>query len=122
MPAGRPLKYETPEELEEAVEEYFAKNPKKPTQSGLALHLGFVSRQSLFDYKGREEFSYTIKKAMHRIDEQHEKRLYEHSNSGSIFYLKNRGWTDRVDVTSDGKRLTGSPIIIKSDGEEPDVE
>ena len=63
MKAGRPLKYETVEKLEEAISDYFASNPEKPTITGLALELGFTSRQSLYDYKERQEFSYTIKKA-----------------------------------------------------------
>lgn len=96
---SRPAKYQTVKELEEAIEEYFAENPESPTQSGLALHLGFASRQSLFDYKKKEEFSYTIKRAFMQIDEKHEQRLYENSNSGSIFYLKNRGWTDQLNIT-----------------------
>lgn len=120
MPAGRPPKYETVEELEKAIEEYFNENPENPTQSGLAIHLGFESRQSLFDYKGKEEFSYTIKKAFLRIDNQHEKRLYENANSGSIFYLKNRGWSDSMDITSGGESIQGSPIVINPQGEQPD--
>lgn len=112
MPAGRPLKYETNEELQEAIEEYFADNPEKPTQSGLALHLGFNSRQSLYNYKERDEFLDTIKKAFVRIDNEHEKRLFEHSNSGSIFYLKNRGWSDKMDITTNDESLNAFKVEI----------
>lgn len=122
MSAGRPPKYETPEELEQAVEEYFAENPDYPTQSGLALALGFADRQSLYDYKAKDKFSCTIKRALQRIDEKHERRLYENANSGSIFYLKNRGWSDSLDVTSKGDKLEGANIIINSQGKEPEVE
>lgn len=110
--AGRPLKYKTVEELEDAIDEYFESNPEKPTQSGLALALGFADRRSLYDYKERERFSYTIKKALQRIDEQHEKRLYEAANSGSIFYLKNRGWTDRLDLTTEGKSFNKIEVEV----------
>lgn len=119
---ARPLKYQSVEELEQAIDEYFDSNPDNPTQSGLALHLGFSSRKSLYNYKDREQFLHTIKKAFLRIDCQHEKRLYEHGNTGSIFYLKNRGWSDSIDLTSKGEKITGSPIIVNSQGEEPDVE
>jgi hypothetical protein len=42
-------------ELKEKIEEYFASNPDKPTVTGLAYFLGFESRQSLYDYKERED-------------------------------------------------------------------
>ncbi len=98
---GRPPKYNSLEEMQDAIDEYFADNPESPTQTGLALALGFESRQSLFDYKEKDEFSYTIKKAFARIDEKHEQRLYDSSNSGSIFYLKNRGWSDNMKLEGD---------------------
>jgi hypothetical protein len=90
--AGRPLKYKTVEELEEAIDAYFQENPINPSVVELALHLGFSSRQSMYDYQGREEFSYTIKKAVSIVESIHEKRLFESSCTGSIFWLKNRGW------------------------------
>jgi hypothetical protein len=90
--AGRPLKYKTVEALEEAIDAYFQENPINPSVVELALHLGFSSRQSMYDYQEREEFSYTIKKAVSIVESIHEKRLFEGSCAGSIFWLKNRGW------------------------------
>ncbi len=74
--AGRPAKYNNAEELEVAIEDYF--NPiaedtslginikierQKVTVSGLAYHLGFTDRQSLYDYGEKDEFSCIIKRA-----------------------------------------------------------
>ena len=99
MATGRPLKYETAEELRLAVDEYFKDvkdNPSmKPTITGLAYHLGFESRQSMYDYKEREEFSYTIKRAVLYIESIHEANLFNSSSTGSIFWLKNRDWKDK---------------------------
>ena len=76
---GRPLKYETAEDLENAIDTYFKEslqtretesgikyiNP--PTVSGLAYHLGFESRQSMYDYKEREEFNKVLGDALNII-------------------------------------------------------
>lgn len=88
----------TVEELEQKIEEYFQTNPEKPTVTGLAYFLGFESRQSLYDYKGREASSYTIKKAVLKIESKHEEKLYESAAAGSIFWLKNRDWKDKQET------------------------
>ena len=88
----------TVEELEQMIEQYFLSNPDKPTVTGLAYFLGFESRQSLYDYKNREESSYTIKKAVLRIESKHEEKLYESAAAGSIFWLKNRDWKDKQET------------------------
>jgi len=122
---GRPPKYETEEELIAAVDAYFeyvegekheeeieVKNPKtgkkekvkvelwdrepEPTTvTGLALFLGFCSRQSLADYEKVEKFSYIIKKAKMRVEFGYEKALQTQSPAGPIFALKNMGWKDK---------------------------
>ena len=111
--AGRPPKYNTPEEMQEAIDLYFETNPEYPTLNGLALELGFESRQSMYDYAKKEEFSYTIKSALSRIEEKHERNLYEPGASGSIFFLKNRDWTDKtsIDHTTKGESLNPPKTI-----------
>ena len=89
---ARPLKYKTVEELEKAINKYLKKNSEHPSVTEMAVELGFDSRQSMYDYKEREEFSYTIKRAVSLIEAKHEKRLFESACTGSIFWLKNRGW------------------------------
>jgi hypothetical protein len=99
MPAGRPLTWDDPEAFSEAVEEYFKDN-KTPTWSGLALHLGFSSRDSLNDYKKKDGFSDPIKKALMRIENGYEQRLFSQNVAGAIFALKNFGWKDKQEVES----------------------
>lgn len=107
MPAGRPLKYETPEALQKAVDAYFdnLKEGQPPTVSGLALALD-VDTSTLRNYEGREEFFATIKKAKQRIEEALESGLWGGSVTGLIFNLKNNfGWKDKQEVdhqSSDG--------------------
>ena len=103
---GRPLKYETPEELRDAITGYFetCKENKVPTSMcGLALALGFNSRQSLLNYENRIEFMDIIKKARLTVEMHYELRLNTTSCTGAIFALKNMGWTDRQEIEHSGK-------------------
>ena len=56
--AGRPLKFKTAKEMQEAIDSYFAQHPGKPTMSDLAEYLGFVNRQSLYDYAKRPKYAF----------------------------------------------------------------
>ena len=119
-PGGRPLKYKAAEEMQAGIDEYFelcqpkpmmdaADKPfidskgnqmyelNPPTISGLALHLGFVNRASMYDYEQRGEFSDTIKKARTRCEQWIEKNGIEGKTppAMAIFALKNYGWTDK---------------------------
>jgi len=89
--------FETPEELEIAIDNYF-KNELIYAITGLALFLGFESRQSFYDYEKMDGYSYAIKRARTRIELSYEIDLRKQSNSGAIFALKNMGWTDKQEV------------------------
>lgn len=105
MAAGRPRIYEEPESLEIACDNYFAECVEKnerPTVTGLALFLGFASKQSLYDYEKQEEFSYPIKKSLTKIENALEKKLDQQAVTGIIFALKNMGWTDRHELEHSG--------------------
>lgn len=93
------MKYETPEDMEIAIKEFFVKCKEErlwPTVCGLTLHLGFGDRSSLIDYQEKDEFSHTIKKAKLSIEAALEQRLFDNSPAGVIFNLKNNfGWKDK---------------------------
>lgn len=110
---GRPLKFQSVQELQEKVEEYFAITPEDEiTITGLAIHLD-TFRSVLCDYEERDEFSTTIKKAKQRVENGYEKDLKKHGRSGTIFALKNFDWKDKTDqdITSGGKSF--APILVK---------
>jgi basic membrane lipoprotein Med (substrate-binding protein (PBP1-ABC) superfamily) len=115
--AGRPSTYTDPGELEAAVQEYFATTEGKRTLTGLAYHLGFESRQSLYDYEKDGQFSYIIKRAKMRIEMMYEELLQGNTPTGSIFVLKNMGWKDKSESEVYGKE--GAPLfnIIMPPGE-----
>jgi len=108
MKTGRPAKFETVEDLETMIMGYFNSLEKKDnegviyylpaTVTGLALELGFCSKQSIYDYEKIEEFSYPIRKARLMVENGYEKSLFSKFSTGAIFGLKNMGWKDKSEV------------------------
>jgi hypothetical protein len=99
---GVPRFYETVEELDLAIQSYFDENGEDLTIPGLAYHLGFESRQSIYDYKEREIFSYSIKRAILKIESVYAKKLAGQNVTGIIFALKNMGWKDKTETEHSG--------------------
>jgi hypothetical protein len=116
MPAGRPPIWDDPEAFDKSVDEYFS-TEKSPTWTGLAIHLGFESRQSLEVYGKKPEFSYSIKKALLRIERKYEEAISKGTPAGAIFALKNFGWRDKQEI--DQKTEHSGSIAIK--WEDPDL-
>lgn len=110
---ARPLKYKTVEELQAAIDAYFEGCQGKPyldkdgnavmsksgepviigahppTVTGLALALGFASRQALLNYQGRKTFHDAVTRAKARCEEYAESRLYDRDGSrGAQFSLE----------------------------------
>lgn len=110
--AGQPPYYASPEDMQRAIDVYFELYPSNPTMSGLALSLGFADRQSLYDYEKREQFSCTIKSALSRIEDIHEQNLYNQGCTGSIFWLKNRGWRDKTETEHSGTLSHEATVTI----------
>lgn len=121
MPAGRPLKFATPEELQTKIDDYFEsiREPRMigesayfepATITGLAIHLG-TYRDVLCDYQEKDEFSNTVKTAKLRVEHYAEKQLYMgKSAAGPIFALKNFGWSDKTEVDNTHKGDKENPI------------
>lgn len=126
MPAGRPPMYESADQLQEAISEYFQSGVKKrtvitkdgaieipvPTITGLCNYLGFDSRQSFYDYELKPEFAYTIKKARLLIEQEYEELLQMGQPTGAIFALKNFGWVDKVQTEHSGELKQGFTVNV----------
>ena len=100
MPAGRPRKYKTPDEMQPKIDAYFATitDDNPPTVTGLAIALD-MTRFGLLEYEERGEFSHTVKKAKARVEAFMEKRMYGNAVAGVIFNLKNNfGWKDKQEI------------------------
>jgi hypothetical protein len=120
---GRPPFYKTAQEMEKRISEYFdwiveqEENGEVLTITGLALFLGFESRQSMYDYKKNNKFTYPIKRALTIIESDYEKGLRSKASTGSIFALKNMDWKDK---TEQEITIPTGDVIIKSIGKEID--
>lgn len=129
---GRPPKFAKAEDLSKKISQYFdslqheskgdetEQFPDPPTVTGLALFLGFESRQSIYDYAKKEgAFSYIIKRALTVIENHYETRLNYNSPTGAIFALKNMNWSDKseVDLNATIKRAA-----FRWGDEEPEAE
>lgn len=101
---GRPQSWTDVAVVEKIIDQYF-KNQTKPTMSGLAEALD-ISRATLYNYEHKDEFLDTIKKARQRIELIYEEMLlYSNAPTGVIFALKNTGWKDRTDVTTNDRDI-----------------
>ena len=97
-----------PEEMDKAIEKYFKECDEKGdpyTMSGLAIALGFYSRNSLLDYANMDDvngepYLCSIKKAKIKCEDYVEKGLLNGkcNATGAIFNLKNNyGWKDKTE-------------------------
>ena len=99
---GRPRKYKSVHAMKIAIGKYFT-DDVKPTKAGLTLHLGFVSKQSLWDYHNNfSEFTALIDKTFLILEQWWEERLAGSQCSGATFWLKNNaGYTDKQTIINE---------------------
>lgn len=139
MPGGRPRKFESVEKMQLAIDKYFDDcegtmladketgepvlnkydepifiGAKPPTVTGLALALGFTSRQDLINYNNIEEFHDTITRAKLKCQNYAETRLYDRDGAnGAKFSLQNNfGWKDIQQIEQTGPN--GGPIELSN--------
>ena len=132
---GSPPKYKTPEEMQKVIDKYFkdcdgeyiildgcavtdkdghpVKTKERPlTITGLALALGFTSRQALLNYEGKPEFVDTIKRAKAKVEQYAEERLFDKDGvNGAKFNLSNnfKGWSEKQQIDS---KVNLAPVVF----------
>lgn len=134
---ARKRMYQTPKEMQVKIDAYFADCEGHPlttddgqpvfnkfgepvivgakplTVTGLALALGFTSRQALLDYQGRKDFKAIVEKAKLRIENYAEMRLYDKDGmNGARFNLQNnfRNW-NADKAAQDDKKVPAINIV-----------
>jgi hypothetical protein len=127
-PVGRPPKYSTPQEMQEAIDAYFAEidahnrdvigkdmiTLMRPyTVTGLAIALD-LTRQGLIEYSQKKngEFSDTLRRAKAKVERFSEEQLYRTGQvTGVIFNLKNNfDWKDKSEVD---QNLSGGVAVTQ---------
>lgn len=80
-------------------------SPERPvTVTGLALALGFRSREELIRFKGKRAYTDELVRALSRVEEYAEEKLFDKGQSaGAKFFLANnfKGWQDKPDNSDD---------------------
>lgn len=135
---GRPPMYKSVEEIQEKIDAYFEecegqpyivdgvaltdKNGKpiivgeKPlTITGLALALGFNSRQSLLNYQAKKEFVDTIMRAKTRVECYAEERLFDKDGAnGAKFSLANNfeGWREKQQIEAEVNSDVNISVVL----------
>jgi len=87
------------------------REPEPATISGMALFLGFSSRQIFDDYKSKGKFSHILKRGCLRIEVIYEEKLHGHYTSGAIFVLRSLGWNDNKNPDVPTSRSLNIKII-----------
>lgn len=109
---GRPPIFQTPEQFEQVANAYFKDRDSadKPyTVNGLALALG-MTRETLLRYGEKDGFSDTVKAVRAKLEAHWEERLAGNAAAGTIFWLKNQGWTDRQVLAGDPE----APVVVQA--------
>lgn len=122
---GKKPRYKTPEEIQVKIDQYFQEcegtllkdhngdpiltrwgdlvyvDRRPPTVTGLALALGFKTRQGLIYYQAKKEFMDVILEAKSRIELYNEEQLYTRDGAkGAMFNLQRNfaGWQEAKDA------------------------
>lgn len=141
---GRPPFYNTAEEIQKKIDAYFEDckgrplvddegavmrdkyglpifvDVRPPTITGLALALGFTSRQALLNYQAKEEFVDTIMRAKAKVECYAEERLFDKDGAnGAKFSLANNfdGWKEKKEIEADVKNAVTINIELVDDDE-----
>lgn len=67
------------------------------TLAGLAIFLGFQSKQAFETYEENGRFANILKQGRLRIEAAYEKKLHLQSSAGAIFALKSMGWNEKAE-------------------------
>lgn len=140
---ARKPKYESVEQIEELIEAYFESckgeilrdedgrivfnqkdgtpvwvGRKPPTIPGLALALGFSSKQSLYNYKARKEFMDSISRAQTRVEQYTAERLFDRDSQRGAQFALEYAFRYRRDAGDEKQETGGTRILLENDAEE----
>lgn len=139
---GRKPKFESVEQMQALIDAYFETcegellrstdgNPvltkdgspvyigrRPPTIPGLALALGFSSRQSLYNYKAKKEFLDTIARAQTRVEQYTAEKLFERDSQRGAQFALEYGFRYRQEAEQAQKEGTQTRVLLELEAEE----
>ncbi len=138
---ARNPKYDSVEQLEEKIEAYFESckgellrdkdgeivfnqkdgmpvwvGRRTPTIPGLALALGFSSKQSLYNYKAKKEFLDSISRAQTRVEQYTAEKLFDRESQRGAQFVLEYGFRYRRDTESE-KKDESQRIVMDAEAE-----
>ncbi|TSJ40225.1 hypothetical protein FO440_10695 [Mucilaginibacter corticis] len=100
------LKFSSEKSLLKLIESYFGlmpddqkikdEKPEPPTVAGLALFLGFNSKEDFDSYELKGKYAAEVKRARFRVMAYYESRLHYPAPTGAMFALKSMGWYEKT--------------------------
>lgn len=97
-----------------------SKHHQPPTITGLALHLGFKSKEHFDEFENRARLGSTLTQARFRIMAYYESRLHHPSPSGAIFALKSMGWQEKpAAIKAAPRRIKSIKVKLVESGPKP---
>lgn len=139
---GRKPTFTSAEEMQEKIDAYFAScepellrdasgNPmlnkngepvyvggRPMTIQGLALALGFTSRQSLLNYKAKREFVDTVTRARLRVEQYAAERLFDRDAQRGAQFTLAYGFGYAKDADDGKKDEDGVRLVLEREAEE----
>ena len=91
---------------------------KPPTIPGLALALGFSSRQSLYNYKAKKEFVDTISRAQTRVEQYTAEKLFERDSQRGAQFALEYGFRYRQEREKEKQDQDGVRVLLETETEE----
>jgi len=89
--------------------------PESATIAGMALFLGFSSKQEFEAYEINGKHAHVLKRGRLRLEAAYESRLYQ-TPTGVIFALKTLGWNDKPEVQKPSKTDNTLQVEIRNTG------
>jgi hypothetical protein len=115
---GRPPEYTNPLEFAKKLDEYIEyENAQKNgkgifTLEGAALYLGFATRDSMYDYAKKDEFSYIVNRFRLFVIDFNVKKLYWGGTyMAGQFWLRNHG--GYMDEVTQNQNTRVEKVIIE---------
>ncbi|RFZ85690.1 hypothetical protein DYU05_08865 [Mucilaginibacter terrenus] len=71
------------------------RKPEPALLTGLALYMGFTSKEEFEKYEVKGRYKKLLRRARLRVELEYEKRVLQQAPTGAIFVLKTLGWTDK---------------------------
>ncbi|MDB5030527.1 terminase small subunit [Mucilaginibacter sp.] len=108
-----------PSQTDSIEEKVYNRDSEVATITGLALFLGFNSRDEFDEYENSGKYAPIVKRARLRVEAAYEKLLHRPSPTGAIFVLKSMGWNEKVEKTTAADSIRSIKVKIIESGPQP---